>query len=91
LKLAGEQVLQTLLVHNQHFQIDTFHANLQTPTGAADGTNSGALQPFDVWHVAIPRPCLPPKMKPPLIRLGTTIRHLALSGTSSGCRYPGLP
>src|SRR5581483_4098321 len=52
-------------------------------------TNAGALQPFEVRHVAMPRPCLPPKMKPPLIRSGTTIMHLALSNTSSGIPLSG--
>src|ERR1700751_3099125 len=40
-------------------------------------TNAGALQPSVVRHVATPRPCLPPMMKPPLIKSGTTKMHFA--------------
>src|SRR2546430_2418770 len=53
-------------------------------------TKAGALQPLDVRHVATPRPCLPPKMKPPLIRLGTTRMHFALLNTSSGMPLSGV-
>src|SRR6266576_142782 len=53
-------------------------------------TNAGALQPPDVRHVATPRPCLPPKMKPPLIRSGTTRMHFALLSTSSGIPLSGV-
>src|SRR4051794_40733355 len=53
-------------------------------------TNAGALQPLAVRHEAIPRPCLPPKMNPPLIRSGTTTMHLALLNTSSGMPLSGV-
>src|SRR5438309_3525944 len=53
-------------------------------------TNAGALQPSDVRHDATPRPCLPPKMKPPLIRSGTTRMHFALLNTSSGIPLSGV-
>src|SRR5438309_650332 len=53
-------------------------------------TNAGALQPSDVRHEATPRPCLAPKMKPPLIKLGTTRMHFALLNTSSGMPLSGV-
>src|SRR4029077_17079017 len=53
-------------------------------------TNAGALQPSAVRHVATPRPCLPPKMKPPLIKFGTTSMHFALLNTSSGMPLSGV-
>src|SRR5579864_1353333 len=53
-------------------------------------TNAGALQPSAVRQVATPRPCFPPKMKPPLIRSGTTRMHLALLSTSSGMPLSGV-
>jgi hypothetical protein len=33
-ELAGEQMLETLLVHNQHDQIHAFDSNLQSPASA---------------------------------------------------------
>jgi len=57
---------------------------------AASETKAGALQPAAVRHVATPRPCLPPKMKPPLIILGTTSMHFALLNTSSGIPLSGV-
>src|SRR6185437_5871275 len=51
--------------------------------------NAGALQPCAVRQLATPRPCLPPKMKPALIRCGTTTMHLASSRTSSGMPLSG--
>src|SRR6266576_160551 len=53
-------------------------------------TNAGALQPSTVRHVATPRPCLPPKVKPPLIKFGTTRMHFALLNTSSGIPLSGV-
>src|SRR5437764_5368474 len=53
-------------------------------------TNAGALQPSEVRHVATPRPCFPPKIKPPLIRSGTTRMHFALLRTSSGMPLSGV-
>src|SRR5882724_2871116 len=53
-------------------------------------TNPGALQPSVVRQVATPRPCLPPKMKPPLIKSGTTKMHFALLNVSSGMPLSGV-
>src|SRR5579864_1295850 len=53
-------------------------------------TNAGALQPLDVRHEAMPRPCFPPKMNPPLIKSGTTRMHFALLRTSSGIPLSGV-
>src|SRR3954452_12190740 len=53
-------------------------------------TNAGALQPSAVRQVATPRPCLPPKMNPPLIMFGTTRMHFALLKTSSGMPLSGV-
>src|ERR1700732_2737747 len=53
-------------------------------------TNAGALQPCDVRQDATPRPCLPPKMKPPFIKSGTTRMHFALLNTSSGMPLSGV-
>src|SRR5579864_6613825 len=52
-------------------------------------TNAGALQPADVRQEATPRPCLAPKMNPPLIKSGTTRMHFALLNTSSGIPLSG--
>ena len=43
-----------------------------------------------VRQVATPRPCLPPTMKPPLIRSGTIKMHFALLSTSSGMPLSGV-
>src|SRR6185437_3793715 len=51
--------------------------------------NAGALQPFAVLHEATPTPPSPPKMNPPLSRLGTTAMHFALSRTSLGMPLSG--
>src|SRR5947209_14324897 len=53
-------------------------------------TNAGALHPLEVRHDATPRPCLPPKMNPPLIKFGTTRMHFALLNTSSGIPLSGV-
>src|SRR5581483_3846602 len=53
-------------------------------------TNAGALQPSDVRQDPTPRPCLPPKMKPPLSKPGTTRMHFALLNTSSGIPLSGV-
>jgi cytochrome b561 len=37
-----------------------------------------------------PRPCLPPKIKPPFIKFGTTSMHFALLNTSSGIPLSGV-
>src|SRR6266550_8119063 len=47
-------------------------------------TNPGALQPSVVRQVATPRPCLPPKMKPP------TKMHFTLLNVSSGMPLSGV-
>src|ERR1700726_1070738 len=53
-------------------------------------TNAGALQPSGVRQEATPRPCLPPMMKPPLIKLGTTRMHFEPVNTSSGIPLSGV-
>src|SRR6266853_295432 len=51
---------------------------------------AGALHPVAVRQLATPRPCLPPTMKPALIRWGTTTMHFASSNTSSGIPLSGV-
>src|SRR6185437_7033403 len=50
---------------------------------------AGALQPFEVRHVATPVPCSPPTINAPLIRPGTTATHLAPSRTLFGTLLSG--
>ena len=50
---------------------------------------AGALHPESVRQLATPRPCLPPTIKPALIRWGTTTMHFASSSTSSGMPLSG--
>src|SRR5271168_4012807 len=53
-------------------------------------TKAGALQPSGVRQDATPRPCLPPKIKPPLSKFGTTTMHFAPLNTSSGMPLSGV-
>src|SRR5579872_2758630 len=41
LKLAGEQMLETLVIHDQHDQIHVFDSDLQSPASAANGDECG--------------------------------------------------
>src|SRR5262245_23931509 len=50
---------------------------------------AGALHPFSVRQVAMPRPCDPPKINPPFSKEGTTATHLAELSTSSGMPLSG--
>src|ERR1700733_4401670 len=42
LKLAGEQMLKSMIVHNQHDQVNSFHANLQAPASSSNGDKRGS-------------------------------------------------
>src|SRR5882724_4482536 len=42
LKLAGKQVLQSGVIHDQHDQVNPFHADLQTPAAATYRNKSGS-------------------------------------------------
>src|ERR1700757_3734490 len=46
LELAGEQLLQTFIVHDQHDQVDAFEAYLKSSTAAADGDECGCAPAF---------------------------------------------
>src|SRR5262249_32595727 len=50
---------------------------------------AGGLQPLSVRQVTMPRPCAPPKTKPPFNREGTTAMHLADPRISSGMPLSG--
>src|ERR1700682_4616508 len=41
LEFARKQVLQPLVIHHQHHQVDTFSADLKTPASAAGGDECG--------------------------------------------------
>src|SRR5207302_5619429 len=41
LELAGQQVVHTFLVHNEHNQVDSFAAELQAPASTGDGERCG--------------------------------------------------
>src|SRR5437879_2963754 len=83
-------MLETLVVHDQHNQIHASTTICSPQLPPPTETNAGALQPASVRQVATPRPCLPPKMKPPLIKFGTTRMHFASLNTSSGMPLSGV-
>ena len=45
-ELAGEQVLHAILVHDQHDQINSLAADLQSEASAFDGEERGSAPPF---------------------------------------------
>src|ERR1022692_1143003 len=90
-KLAGKQMLQTLVVHNQHDQVHIFDTDLQSPTSTANGYERRRAPAIRCAARGDAASVLAAKMKPPLIKLGTTTMHFALFNTSSGIPLSGAP
>jgi len=72
LELAGEQMLETLVIHDQHDQSHASNADLQTPTATAN-----RHQPLSAPIVSGPArsyaaSVLAAKNETPLIKSGTT-------------------
>src|ERR1700761_8036228 len=45
-ELAGKQMLQAAVVHDQHDEVDALNANLQSPASATDGNKCGRAPAF---------------------------------------------
>src|ERR1700739_3186711 len=45
-ELAGEKLLQTFIVHDQHDQVHALQADLESSTAAADGDECGCAPAF---------------------------------------------
>src|SRR5438094_1394763 len=84
MELTGEQMLETLIVHDQHHQVDAFDSDLQSPTSSTNRDEPGRTPAFSRTASGHATSVLAAKMKPP------TKMHFTLLNVSSGMPLSGV-
>ena len=83
-------MLEPLIVHDQHNQVDAFDANLKSRAPTANGDERRCAPAFGGTARSYTASVFAAKMNPPLIMFGTTRMHFALLKTSSGMPLSGV-